>query len=297
LELIKADIRPESDINQLEADLAEKKVSLIQSGQMIIEYKKNLCQLLGVGFDELEQLNTGFSTFPENINIQSITSVPDEQLSAMALKNRMDILSASLDIKSAEVLLKSAKRDKLPDLSLEGLYGINGTDMGTSFGEAIKNNDSQLSNFGIKLNLNLPLSNNAARGQYIQSKTLKNKAQINYEHQQNTIRLEVITAKNNLIAAKNSLDQVEKSVDRYNTVLDNERLKFKEGLTTLMELLLLQDRLILAELNLAEVRNKYIKAIIRFRYQIGILIPKQELSRRMLNEHFISIPAFNQDPN
>ena len=64
-----------------------------------------------------------------------------------------------------------------------------------------------------------------------------------------------------------------------------------------MELLLLQDRLILAELNLAAVRNKYIKAIIRFRYQIGILIPEQELSRQMLNEHFISIPAFNQDPN
>ena len=297
LELIKADIRPESDINQLEADLAEKKVSLIQSEQMIIEYKKTLCQLLGVGFDELEQLNTGFSTFPENINIQSITSVPDEKLSAMALQNRKDILSASLDIKSAEVLLKSAKRDKLPDLSLEGLYGINGTDMGTSFGEAIKNNESQVSNFGIKLNLNLPLSNNTARGQYIRSKTLKNKAQINYEYQLNTIRLEVITAKNNLIAAKNSLDQVEKSVDRYNTVLDNEKLKFKEGITTLMELLLLQDRLILAELNLAEVRNEYIKAIIRFRYQIGILIPEQELSRQMLNEHFISIPAFNQDLN
>ena len=182
-----------------------------------------------------------------------------------------------------------------------GTYSVNvnidGTDMGTSFGEAIKNNDSQLSNFGIKLNLNLPLSNNTARGQYIQSKTLKNKAQINYEHQRNTIRLEVITAKNNLIAAKKSLDQVEKSVDRYNTVLDNEKLKFKEGITTLMELLLLQDRLILAELNLAAVRNKYIKAIIRFRYQIGILIPEQELSRQMLNEHFISIPAFNQDLN
>ena len=297
LELIKADIRPKSDINQLEADLAEKKVSLIQSEQMIIEYKKTLCQLLGVSFDELEQLNTDFSTFPKNINIQSIPSLPDEKLVAIALQNRKDILSASLDIESADVLLTSAKRDKYPDLSLEGLYGINGTDMGTSFGEVIENNESQGSNFGIKLNLNLPLSNNTARGQYIQSKTLKNKAQINYEYQRNTIKLEVITAKNNLIAAKNSLEQVEKSVDRYNTVLDNEKLKFKEGLTTLMELLLLQDRLILAELNLAEVRNKYIKAIIRLRYQIGILIPEKELSRQMLNEHFISIPVLNHGLN
>ena len=293
LELIDADFRPKSDINQLEADLAEKEISLIYSEQMIIEYKRALCQILGIGFDEFGQSDTINNILPNDRHYMGVISTSNEKLISIAMNKRKDIQAASLVIQSSEVLLESARRDLFPEFSLEGQYRIKGSEFGSSFAKTIRNDDSHVKDMGIILNLSLPFSDDVDRGKYRQSLSMKDQARINYENQSNSIKLDVITARKNLIAANKSLEQIEKATDRYITVLENEKARFTEGLITLTELLLLQDRLILAELKLVELNSEYIKSIIRFRYQLGILIPERKFSRESLNEYFVSLPSFN----
>ena len=106
------------------------------------------------------------------------------------------------------------------------------------------------------------------------------------------IELDVITAIDNFNSSKKALEHVIKSYYKYQNVLENEKYKFKEGRTTLVELLILQDKLIMAELNLSVSKCEYLKSIIRLKHDMGLLTPMKEFSREDLNDHFISTKDF-----
>ena len=292
LELIKADIRPESDINQLEADLLEKKISLIESEQIVKEYKSVLCKFLSINFNIFDNYDSEFEVLDSIFYEKELPTIPKENLIRIALKNRNDIKSASLNIKSTDILQQSAKSYLLPDIYLQALYNINGFDVGSSFNDVLSNSDTHITDFGLSLNLNYSFSNKFARGQYKQAKAIKNKAKYYYDNKKMNIELDVITAIDNFNSSRKALEHVIKSYYKYQNVLENEKYKFKEGRTTLVELLILQDKLIMAELNLSVFKCEYLKSIIRLKHDMGLLTPMKEFSREDLNDHFISTKDF-----
>ena len=60
-------------------------------------------------------------------------------------------------------------------------------------------------------------------------------------------------------------------------VHSNEKIKYDQGLTTLLELLLLQDQMILAEINLLLINNTYSKAITKYRYETSQLVHQDKI--------------------
>ena len=292
-ELVEADKKPESDLAQVNADLSNQERLTAVAKQDLYNSRLNLGRVIGLVDEESEKLDIPIDDFPTVLESGFNNAINKNALIKIAKDSRGDVKAIGEQYKAIELQYLVAANNLKPQLNLSAFafYGSasvgNGVDKSWS---SLVNNQGQDIGGGAKLTFSFPLNNNLAKGNYSISKiALQNQAVINDNTHRN-IELNINIAINNL---KNSVIVLEKSKESFNfyqNAFNNEQIKFQSGLTTLLNLILFQERLTSSELENLNAQQQFSNAIIILRHETGTLISKEDLGFKITQNAFYTIP-------
>jgi outer membrane protein TolC len=117
-----------------------------------------------------------------------------------------------------------------------------------------------------------PLKNNAARGILLQSTSKLRQAVIQTKDLARNIHSNVAVA---LTAVKNGVAELKKSrkaVEAYKLAVEDEKLKYMYGMSTIIDIINTQDRLTDAKLDEIAAHSSLANSIAGLRYETGTLI-------------------------
>lgn len=293
IELVKADKKPESDLAQVNADLSNQERLTASAKQDLYNARLNLGRVIGLIDEESQKLDIPVNDFPTISESGYVGSINKEALIKLAKDNRGDVKANGEEYKAVELQYLVAENNLKPVLNLSAFAYYGSTSAGNGIDESwasLTNNQGRDLGGGAKLTFAFPLNNNLAKGNYaIRKIALQNQSTIN-ENTQRNIELNIDIAINNLI---NNALIVKKSQEAYGFCLNaynNEQIKFQAGLTTLLNLMIFQERLTSSELQNLSAREQFSNAILILRHETGTLISKEELGFKITQNAFYTIP-------
>lgn len=296
-ELVKADKRPEGDLSQVYAELANQERLTKVAEQNLFEAKIYLGSVIGLSAQSSLELQEPLNDFPNVLESGFKQRMSEATFVQLAINNRMDIKALQKAKESLELQKYSAEKNLKPQLDLTGFVTYGGQSIGNGFDNTVAtfaNNEGRSVGSGFNLSFTLPVNNNSAKGNYIQiESSLMNQHIIN-ENLERNIHLNVFSALSNLETSAIVLNKAEESLTQYRIAFKNEETKFQNGLTTLLNLLLFQERLTYAELEYLQTHQQFATAIIKLRYETGTLIKEDKTGALFIdNETFYTIPVQN----
>lgn len=280
-ELVKADKRPAGDIFQVKADLANQERQTKAAEQNLYNAKLNLGRAIGFSEEDSKILGDPTDDFPTIAESGYLSATNEAAFIELARKNRKDIEAAKKAQESLELQLRLAENNKQAQVDLTGFVNYGGNTIGNGFGTAFSTfsqADGRNFGYGLSLNFSFPINNNQAQGAYIQNQTALKDQEIANNDLQRNIDLNVSIALNNLNNSIQVLAKAKQSLDFYQEVYNNEQVKFKNGLTILLNLIQFQERLTFAQLEYLSAKQQFAIAIINLRYETGTLLVGQGTS-------------------
>ena len=172
-----------------------------------------------------------------------------------------------------------------------------GTDNGNNiykFFSAIGKEEGRNYQVGFGFNYQFPINNNRAKAELMSNKLQYSDQEILIADQIRNMELNVSIAYNNFVNSIKALKKSKQSLTYYQEVFENEKFKFQSGLTTLLNLILLQERLTFAELEYIQNQIQFAISISNLRYETGTnSLPNQSIGkdRKLVNtDVFYTLP-------
>lgn len=257
---------PELDIFQPQADFAQAEVNLTQARFRLARTEDALRQQMGI------DLNPDLRSVPIEI-VDTITPpsaterIDREEYVNAALQNRPDLLQQRQQLVSNDLSIKQTSNQLRPDLSLNLQYAGSARG-GRQFRNGIADSiglwnmlgstlafDFPTYAFGIQLTL--PLRDRRAAADYADSLVQKKSTMLQIRQLEQTVRLDVLNAINNLDASKESVRLASIARDFAQKRLEAEQKKYNLGTTTLFFLQSAQTDLITADQRVVTERINY----------------------------------------
>ena len=292
---IKAGARPAADLEQILANLAAKTASRIAGEQNLFEARQYLGLSMGLPFDEIRFLPDPKNALPR-IRAQEIAqlnaSISD--IIEQALVLRADYLALQLQQSVEKTLVRAAENRLLPRLDLNCNLGYSGLDQGNEFSETISplyTNVSGLS-FSLSLDYEWPVANNSARGILLQKESVYQQSLILTGDLARNISSGVLVAIFGLGNSELELARSQEAVRSYRTALDNEKKKFKLGISSLLDLIQTEDSLTNAMLNEISAQRKLSTVLARLRFETGTMLSADQKKISVSMEELTTIPLF-----
>ena len=273
-ELVKGDIKPNGDLAQVKADLANQQRLSNVARQNLNNVRLNLGRIVGLSEEESLMIGEPTNDFPTIEQSGYREGLQIDLLRQMAHDNRKDIESTQFLKESLALQMRVANNDRKPQFDLLGALNYGGASMGNSWSDAFSPfTNSQGRDVGVEVGLrfDFPINNNLAQGAYIQSKTLFQDQEVANANLVRNVDLNVSIAVNNMENAVAILKNAQRSLDYYLEVYENEQTKFQNGLTTLLNLILFQERLTFAQLEYLQAKQQFALSIVNLRFETGTL--------------------------
>lgn len=273
-ELVDGDKRAKGDLAQVRADLANQERLNSVARQNLISARFNLGRAIGLSENDSEKIGEPMDAFPAIDGAGSIDQISLDFLKELAHQNREDIAANQLSQKALELQMRLAENERKPQVDLLGVLNYGGTQIGNGFAETINTFTSSQGRdigFQVGLRFDFPVNNNRAQGVYTQSKALLRDQEILTENLSRNIDINVAIALNNLKNSVDILQYAKKSLAYNEEVYKNEQTKFQNGLTTLLNLILFQERLTVSQIEYLRAQQQFALAIVSLRFETGTL--------------------------
>ena len=158
----KAGVMSIVDVLQAEAAVASRVEQILVAEKAIRDQEDQFRRLLNPAEEELRQ---DIRLTPLDKPSQTLEAISPEETIDVALERRPEILQAKKNFETADVNVKFAKNQMLPNLSFQGTSGLAG--LGKDGGDMLnKNFSGDYYNYGAGLVLSYPLGNRSAISQY-----------------------------------------------------------------------------------------------------------------------------------
>ncbi len=291
-ELVKADKRPEGDLLQIQADVADQERQTTIARQNFYNAKLNLGRVVGISEAESKNIGDPLDYFPATND----NYVDAEGMIALARKNRTDISAVAFTQEGLELQRKAAKNSKLPQLDLTGFFTYQGEASNGGIEQvygALGNRPGRNQVAGLRLNFFIPVNNNRAKADFALSEIAIQDQQITYDNLVRNVDLNVSIALNNLENTIKIVKKAKEALDFSKQVFENEEIRFRSGLTTLLNLILFQDRLTFAYLEYLNAEQQYAIALLNLRFETGTLLSRNDNATTLEKEIFYTIPTNN----
>lgn len=275
--LIKADQVPRAEVELLLASRAEKTVARLQAEQALIEARRTLARSIGLPADQSLKLAEPADDFPAYAGQSLDVALLPDSLGEQALRQRADLEALRQRELAAQHRVTVASNNLKPqtDLSFSlgyrslseghGPYDLNGLGtLGRSGPVA-----------GVTLNVQLPYGNSSARGGFLAQTAAFDASTLRTRELEASIANNVAVQVEALRRTASQLASGAAAVQRYITTLRNEQTKRRLGLSTLIDLLNVQDRLDNAQAQQVQLQNAYASAIAQLRFELGALVHQQ----------------------
>lgn len=292
-ELVKADKRPAGDLAQIRADLANQERQTKIAEQLLYNRRLDLGRVIGLSEDSSKQLGDPLDEFPE-VNASGYTKDLDKSsILKIAQENRADIEAAKKAQEALELQLKFTENSRKPQLDLTGFVNYGGTNMGNGVDRALavfSNREGRNVGYGVRLTFTFPLNNNLATGNFVQNQAALKTQELTTSNLQRNIDLNVSTALNNLEKSIEVLQKAKEALEFSKQVFENEQVKFRNGMTILLNLIQFQDRLTFAELDYLQAHQQFAIAIVNLRFETGTLLASKNSGSDINKQLFFTIP-------
>jgi outer membrane protein TolC len=229
----------QSDLLSAEVQLAEFRQQQVQASGDLVTAHAFLNTVLGTPVQTLQRVSG------QLIDKQFFLAETDE-LIRQALQNRPDYARAGSAVKSSEEGVRGAKGNYLPRVDVFSSYGISGKDL-----------TSGSSDYAVGAGLTFNLFDSGRGARLDKARAAQSTAAAEHEHLANQVRLEVMQAYQDYVSAKERLNVAARIVTQAQEALRIVQDRYKEGLTTITEVLRAQTAYLRTRLNLISSRYDY----------------------------------------
>jgi outer membrane protein len=292
-ELIKADKKPAGDLVQVNADLLNQEKLTIIAEQNLYQARLNLGRVIGLSNEESLLLDIPMNDFPTIAQSEYRENLDKNTFIKVAKDKRADIKAVKKISEVLEMQNKLAENNMKPQLDLTGFVFYGSASRGNGIGETFSsftNNQGMNMGAGARLTFTFPINNNLAKGNLTKSNiALKDQNVVN-ENLQRNIELNISDAINNLNNSVLVVDKAREAYNNYKEAFNNEQVKFQTGLTTILNLILFQERLTSSELQYLQANQQFANAIINLRHETGTLISQDIQGFSIDQKAFYVIP-------
>jgi outer membrane protein len=292
-ELVKADKKPAGDLVQVNADLANQEKLTILAEQNLFQARINLGREIGLSNEESLLLDIPVNEFPTIAQSGYKNDFDKNVFIKIAKEKRSDFKAVRKVFEALDMQNKLAENNTKPQLDLTGFAFYGSASTGNGIGETFSsftNNQGRNMGVGAKLTYTFPLNNNFAKGNLAKSNIALNDQKVVNENLQRNIELNISNALNNLNNSVLVLGKAKDAFDNYKEAFNNEQVKFQTGLTTILSLILFQERLTSSELNYLQAYQQFANAIVNIRHETGTLISQDQNGFVIDQKAFYIIP-------
>jgi outer membrane protein TolC len=272
--LIKADQLPRAEIELLLANRAEKTTLRLQAEQSLLQARQTLGRAVGLPADRSLALALPREDFPHYTGGDSGALL--DRFSAQALRSRADVEANRLREAAARYRVDAARNNLKPqiDLNLNLGYSTLLEGRGPFDGQQLLYQNRVGPVAGASISAQWPQGNSTARGNLLTQSSAYTSSTILLHELEASVVNSVSVQYEALRRAAAQLAEAEEGVRRYAIALNNEQTKRRLGLSTLIDVINVQDRLEAARLLQVQVQAAYANAITQFRFVIGALVQK-----------------------
>jgi outer membrane protein TolC len=277
---------PPLDIYQSEAQVANRKVAVIQAQYFLKSMEDQFRRLLGADQDaDVRNLDLDLVESAEPSG--ELVQVDTKEAIATALAHRPELEALRQQMAATDITIKLDHNSLLPNLSLMGsysAYGLGGNQYNIAvtppvlvsqggLGDAL----SQIGGFnyptyGFTLTLNLPIRNHSAEANLGNALVQRRRTQYQEREQEEEITLQVATAVHQLEQARISLDASRVAYDLSRKSLEAEERKYQLGAQTIFFVLQAQTVLASAEAAVLQAEISYQLARVAVDHATGMLL-------------------------
>jgi outer membrane protein TolC len=272
--LVAADQIPGAELDLAQASAAEKRAARFAEEQAF--------QIAWNGLGRLLQADTGEATV-EGLATDPLPAI-DQQAFALAetaLQRRQAAPDRRADVRAARLRERAAYLQRLaaenglrPQVDMVVAATTNGLAEGASamaLGAAL-GLGRPLPGLSVGVEWRVPFDNNAARGLLLSQESAHNRSIVRMRDAERSVGPLVVTAANTLRRIAQRHGDTLAAADRYAVAVKNEYVKRRLGLSTLIDVITVQDRLDSAQLLLLQLRQEYAVAIAQLLFENGDLI-------------------------
>lgn len=272
--LVEGGERPAADLDQLQANLADKITARINGEQQLYEARQALGLALGLPFEQFDRIPEPFEEFP-GVEGEAVSLPERETLTKYALEHRRDLRSARKAEEAALRLFKAYRSEARPQFDLQvdlGYTGLSENGAFQAYLPPLGQNDVGSPSASVSLVYSLPTGNRSAQGLRLQQEATYAQRRMVADDLMRKISSGVAVAGEALRRSASELSRAHEAVALYRTAVEHEKKKLRLGMSTLFDVTLVEDRMtnaLLAEVN-AQVR--YARALGRLRFETGTLL-------------------------
>lgn len=292
-ELVKADKKPAGELVQISADLANQERLTVLAEQDFYNTKLNLGRTIGLSQKESENLDDPTNEFPAVSSSGYSELLNEDSLLEIAIDNRGDVKGNSNVYTALEKQLILSGDNLKPQLDLTGFIFNGSSDQGNGFSKPFSsffNNNGQNIGVGARLTFSFPLNNNLAKGNLAKSEIALDNQQIANDNLIRNIKINISIAIGNFQNSVLVLEKAKTSLENYRQAFENEQIRFQTGLTTLLNVILFQERLTNAELQYLQASQQFANSIVILRHETGTLIAQENQGFTINKDRFYTIP-------
>lgn len=289
--LIEADERPAADLNVVRANFLDKTASRLSAEQALFDARQKLGQAMGLPYQQINAIETA-DEFPSLDTDPSALSGRLTRLIDLAMRHRADRASVLLRQDSAKVLTGAAHTNLKPRLDVTFSVGYSGlAEGGSTIGGLSQNRGG--ANIGTFISYEWPFDNNAARGHYLQQSAAYDQSTIRAATVERNIGIGVESALTGLTRSALQLKKTEETVDLYRISVKNEQTKYRLGTSTMIDVLSVNDRFLMARLNNIAYLLGYFNALARLNFEIGTLIAEDNSLQSIRWNQLVGLPKLD----
>ncbi len=269
--LVDAEVLPAAERDLVAADGAAKRSARIAAEQALEDARSNLARSMGLSPQEAHTLPLPGEDFPTALSQAFDPARQLERMRELALRQRTDLQAIQIRYSQAEINLDATRKGLKPQLDLVLGVGVSGLNEGNAnanyFGAA--NSNLRGPNATVGINYQFPVQNRSAAGYLIQKQGAVDQLDINRHDLQASILISIEGLATSVYRLGLQMADSKRSVELYAKSVANEEIRRKMGRSTLIEVLNVSDRLLLARQSLTTVQLNYANAIAQLRFACG----------------------------
>jgi len=276
---------PPLDIYRSEAEVASRRVQVIQSEYVLKQAEDALRFTIGANQDDyVAALDLDLTEKPEPMDELRVIDVGTALQEA--LQKRPEVEAARHALQGDDVSVRLAQNHLQPDLSITGFYQSNGIGgnqyslvnpgqivstggLGTSFNQLF---GFSYPGYGATLTLNLPIRNRAAQADLGSALVARHRDLYSQQQVREQITFDVNNSVHQLEEAKLTLEAGKTALDLAEKTLSADQRKYELGSETIFFLLDSQTRVANARASLLQAQIDYQNAVSAVDYATGSLL-------------------------
>ncbi len=276
--LIKGGELPPNLSTQALAKLLSRDAELANTQLSVFQQRQNLGLVLGLSPQELVDTPRPAGSLPQVEAPEVWQRLDREALVQEALRARLDYQSLRNDLEAAGILVAQADNFTKPDLKLSLKGGYAGLSETSAFDAHYSSLTDELRgvNFQTALVLELPIENNAARGDLLRRRAIEAQTRLRLSELANSIASEVLVALEAVRRAEQEYQLAGRSAKKYQAAVEVANMRFQQGEGSINDVLDLEDKYSGALGTQTNAWQRYAVATARLHYATGTLLGEKD---------------------